>query len=325
MTSQQEPEWIQRMQSIANDAIERASESTASFQRLMLAVASADLSRDRIADELTRFGQEQALNAYNEIAEVNARTLSRFAEFVSTYQSDYVGGLISDTKMAAIGRPPAAPSPPTRGDATEWLFWFQRYTTWVTDQQAWNARLYRALVDEAASDGISEEAVRSYGTTFVRHRLPTYMADIAEASFDSFCDLLAVTDDSVRSLTGAMLGSRPARELTVDVEGTVRSTVSAGLVIENNHPEAATVSCVAAPADGFGVVVTPADMHLSPGDAQKVIIYVTLPDEPTDEAVTAGIVRVTGHDDEDLAVYVQARVSRPQSGAVTVRVLDADT
>jgi hypothetical protein len=322
MTPDQEGTWSQRMQAVADDAIARVSESTAGFQRMMLAVAAADLSGERLTDELTRVGQEQAVNAYNGIAEVNAHTLSRFAELVASYQSDYAAGLLSETKLAAIGRPPPAPSAPVDGDATEWTFWYQRYVAWVTDQQTWSARLYRALIDEAATGGMHEDAVRSYGTAFVRDRLPSYLTDIVEASFDSFCDLLAVNDDSVRSLTDAMLGGRPAEELTVDVEGATRTTVSTGLVIENNHADTAVVACVATSADGFSIAVDPEHVQLPTGDNQKVMIYVTLPGEPTEEPVAAGVVRVTGHGDEDLAVHVRAKVNPRGAGALSVRVLD---
>jgi hypothetical protein len=325
MTSDGEATWNQRMQGVANDAMARVSESTAAFQRMMLAVAAADLSSERLTDELTRVGQEQALDAYGGIAEVNARTLSRFAELVSSYQSDYAAGLLSETRLAAIGRPPAPPSAPAHADATEWLFWYQRYIAWVTEQQTWSARLYRALVDEAATGGIREDAVRSYGTAFVRDRLPAYLADVVEASFDSFCDLLAVNDGSVQSLTDAMAGGRSTAELTVNVEGVAGSTVSTGLAIENNHSDTAAVSCVAIPADGFGITVTPEDVQLPAGETQKVMIYVTLPDEATEETVAAGAVRVTGHGDEDLAVHVRADVTRRTPGALSVRVLDTDT
>src|ERR1700739_3567512 len=71
-THQPESEWIQRMQSIATEAIARAGESPAGFQRLLLAVAAPEVSGARIADELTRFTQRQAVDAYQGIAQVNA-------------------------------------------------------------------------------------------------------------------------------------------------------------------------------------------------------------------------------------------------------------
>ena len=171
-THQPESEWIQRMQSIATEAIERAGESTAGFQRLLLAVSAPEVSGARIADELTRFTQQQAADAYHGIAQVNARAMSRLIELVSRYQADYARGLISAGKMAAAGPPPSPPQPPMRSDATEWLFWYQRFSAWITDQQVWSSRLYGALVDEAASGGVGEDAVRSHGMTFVRDRLP---------------------------------------------------------------------------------------------------------------------------------------------------------
>jgi hypothetical protein len=82
---------------------------------------------------------------------------------------------------------------------------------------------------------------------------------------------------------------------------------------------------VAIPADGFGITVTPEDVQLPAGETQKVMIYVTLPDEATEETVAAGAVRVTGHGDEDLAVHVRADVTRRTPGALSVRVLDTDT
>jgi hypothetical protein len=323
-THQPESEWIQRMQSIATEAIERAGESTAGFQRLLLAVAAPEVSGARIADELTRFTQQQAADAYHGIAQVNARAMSRLIELVSRYQADYARGLISAGKMAAAGPPPSPPQPPMRSDATEWLFWYQRFSAWITDQQVWSSRLYGALVDEAASGGVGEDAVRSHGMTFVRDRLPGYMAEVAEASLDSFCDLLAVTDESVRGLTDAVQGAPVTNEITLDVDGTAGSTVGARLLIENNHSEPAAVKCAATPADGFALVVTPTDAQLAPGESQKVEVYVTLPERAPDESVTAGYVTITGHDDVDLTVHVMAHVVMPQPGAVKVRVLDVE-
>ena len=92
--------------------------------------------------------------------------------------------------MAAVGRPPTPPAAPAHDDATEWTFWVQRISAWATDHQLWNARLYRALAEEAASGATAEDRVRSYGLSFVEERIPAYMADVAEASFASFCDLL---------------------------------------------------------------------------------------------------------------------------------------
>jgi hypothetical protein len=325
MTAHQpESEWIQRMQSIAIEAIDRAGESTAGFQRLLLAVAAPEVSSAHIADELTRFAQRQALDSYHDVAQVNARTLSRLIGLVLRYQADYARGLVSAGKMAAIGQPPSPPQPPLQSDATEWVLWFQRFSAWITDQQVWSSGLYRALVDEAASGGVDEDAVRSHGMTFVRDRLPGYMAEVAEASFDSFCDLLAVTDESVRGLTDAVGGAPPSNEITVDVDGTAGSTVSARLLIENNHSESAAVRCSATPADGFGLVVAPTDAQLAPGDSREVTVYVTLPEKAPDEPVPAGDVTITGHDDIDLTVHVRARVVMPHPGVVKVRVLETE-
>ena len=312
------------MQSIATEAIERAGESTAGFQRLLLAVAAPEVSGARIADGLTRFTQRQAVDAYHGIAQVNARAMSRLIELVSRYQADYARGLISAGKMAAAGPPPSPPQPPMRSDTTEWLFWYQRFSAWITDQQVWSSRLYGALVDEAASGGVGEDAVRSHGMTFVRDRLPGYMAEVAEAGLDSFCDLLAVTDESVRGLTDAVVGAPVTNEITLEVDGAAGSTVGARLLVENNHSEAAAVRCAATPADGFALAVTPTDAQLAPGESQKVEVYVALPETATDEPVTAGYVTITGHDDVDLTVHVMAHVVMPQPGAVKVRVLDVE-
>ncbi|MBV8179689.1 MAG: hypothetical protein JO045_12975 [Mycobacterium sp.] len=180
-------------------------------------------------------------------------------------------------------------------------------------------------MDEAASGGVGEDTVRSHGMNFVRDRLPGYVAEVAEASFDSFCDLLAVTDESVRGLTDAVRGAPATNEITIDPEGTAGSTVSARFLVENNHQEPAAIKCAATPADGFALVVAPTDMQLALGDSQKVTVYVTLPENAPDEFVPAGSVTITGHDDVDLTVHVVAHLVMPQPGVVSVRVLDAET
>ena len=319
MTS--EPTWEQRVQAVANKAIERASESTTRLQRMMLAVAATDLSRERLADELTRVGQEASLHACSAAAEANARTLSRFAELASSYLSEYAGGVISNARRASIGPPPPVPSAPVGRDATEWMFWNQRYAAWVSDQQGWSARIYRAMVDEAMSDGFGEGDVQAYGTKFASDRLPAYLADYAEASFDSFCDLLAVNDDSVQRLTDALRGAPCTEELVVDVGGVVGSTVATGVMVENNREDATEVVCVPTSEKGFSIGVTPLEVWLAAGESQKVVIQVTMPDAPTEAPVLAGEVRVTGHGDEDLVVLVHAAVSRREPGALSVRVL----
>jgi hypothetical protein len=319
-----EPEWVSRMRAVANDAIERASESTANLQRLLLAISSSGISADRIADELTRLGQQEAMTAYYRIAQINADNLRRFVEVVTNYQSDYVSGLVSPTKMAAVGRPPTPPAAPLHHDMTEWTFWLQRLSAWATDHQLWSARLYRALAEEAASGATAEDRVRSYGLSFVEENVPAYMADVAEAGFASFGDLLAASDDSLRDLADTLLDEAPTTELTIDVSGVAAGTVPTGIVIENNHSESANVSCTATAADEFGVVVEPIEANLAAAESQQIRIYVTLPAEPTTEPVDAGIVTIAGHHTKDLTVRLRATVRPPDPGGVTVRVLDDD-
>jgi hypothetical protein len=322
--SEEESEWVSRVRAVANDAIGRATASTTNLQRLLLAIANSGVAADRVGDELNRLGQQQAMTAYYRIAQINADNLRRFVDLVTNYQTDYVGGLVSTGRLAAIGRAPTPPAAPTHHDATEWAFWLQRMSAWATDHQQWNARVYRALAEEAASGSTPEDRVRSYGMSFVEESIPAYIADVAEASFASFCDLLELSDDSLRELADTLLDDEPGMELTIDVNGVAAGTVATGIVIENNHDDSATVSCVATAADEFCVEVEPVELNLAAGDSQQVRIYVTLPAEPATEPVAAGVVTVTGHQNKDLTVRLRATVRPPDPGGVSVRVLDDD-
>jgi hypothetical protein len=268
--------------------------------------------------------QQRALDSYQEASAINARAVSRTSQLASEYQNDYISGLLPAGRVAAIGRPPKAPAPPQNGDAAEWLLWYQRSSAWASEQQVWNARLYRYLLDEVSAGGLNAEAVNSYGQSFVRARLPEYLAELAEAVVDAFCDMLTVANDSVDRLADAVLGTDGAAELTVDLRGSPGAILSTALVVDNNRGQDATVQCVAAPTDGFRIGVEPSQVDVAAGGSQKIVIDVTLPDEPTDGPVQAGIVTVTGHDDVGVAVLLQVAVDRPATDAITVRPVDDD-
>lgn len=304
-------DWIRRLQSLANDTVERSSASTANLQRLLAAVAAPGFSQEALAAELSRFGQEHSAETYQRLAELWVRFLSRSLRLVASYRDDYLRGLLPPARIAAAGPPPAVPPPPHSNGQLEWAGWYALFSAWVTEQQAWSARLYKVLTDEVASGALSPDAVQAAARAYLEARLPDYLADTAELNADLVCDMLSVADASVDALSEALLGPPPADELTVDVRGAAGAIASTTLLVENNQAEPARVDCLITPADGFNLATAPMSFRLAAGESRPVAVHVTLPAEPTGGALPAGTITIRGQGDRELVVRVRARGEAP--------------
>src|SRR6266545_6784440 len=220
--------------------------------------------------------------------------------------------------MAEAGLPSMVPPPPDPAGASDWTGWYQLFCAWVTEQQAWSARLYRVLLEEVAAGALRPEDVQASAREYLQRRLPDYLADMAELNAELVSDILAVADGSVDALSDVLVGRPdPGRsdpgppdpeEMTIDVRGPAGSTASAALLIENSRREPAGVECVVTPAEGFGLVTAPMEFRLGAGESRAVAVRVALPAEPSSEPRAAGSVIIRGQGDRDLVVRVSALV-----------------
>jgi hypothetical protein len=303
----QTTDWIQRLQSLANETVERSTASLADVQRLLSAVALRGVSQELLAAELSRFGQDHGLEAYQRLTEVSARFLSRSMRLVASYRDDYLRSLLPPARIAAAGPPPPVPSLPSANGLIDWTAWYQLFGAWVTEQQAWSVRLYRVLLDEVASGAMKSDALQVSARAFLDARLPDYLADMAELNADLVCELLALSDQTVVGLSESLLGSPPADELTLKLGGTVGTIASAALLVENSRPDPATVECLITPVNDFVLVTAPVLFRLGAGESRSVAVHVTLPAEETDGSVNAGTIVIRGQGDRDLVLRVRAR------------------
>ncbi|HYR64281.1 MAG TPA: hypothetical protein VET24_16830 [Actinomycetota bacterium] len=310
------PDWIQRLQNLVNETVERSTASTANLQRLLAAVAGPGFPPGLLGTELPRFGQEYGPEAYRRLVEIYTRFLSRSLRLVSRYRDDYLSGLLPPGRIAAAGRPSAVPSPPDGANATEWAGWYQLFGAWVTEQQTWAGRLYAVLLDEVRAGSLKPEDVQVSAQEFLRRRLPDYLADMAELNAELVTDILGVADGSIDALSdqlvrrpehgGAEGASGQPDAITVEVRGIAGTTASTRLLVENSLPDAAALRCDVSALDGFGLATAPVEFRLGPGESRAVTVHVALPAEPTAGQRPAGSVIVRGHGDRDLVVRVRA-------------------
>ncbi len=320
------PGWIERLQDLVNETVERSTASTANLQRLLAAVAIPGVNPEALTTELTRQGQDHGLEAYQRIAELTTRFLSRSLCLAARYRDEYLSELIPRDRMTGAGPPPTVPPPPDSSNPAAWASWYPLYTAWVTQQQAWSARLYEILIEEVSSGALSAETVQTSARAFLQRRLPDYLADMAELNAELVCDILSLADSSIERLSDALLGEvgidelaidelaideLAIDELAVDVRGPAGTTTGTSLVIDNSRSEPALVSCEGRPREGFGLVTAPQQFQLAPGESRRVAIRVILPPHPTMGLVEAGSVVIRGPGDRDLVVWLRAAVEAP--------------
>ena len=216
------------------------------------------------------------------------------------------------------------PLPPASTDAVVWTAWYQRYATWVSDQQAWSSRLLTVVREEVAAGRLRSDTMQTSARRYVERRLPDYLVAMAELNADLVSDVLSVADETLERLADALVKDT-SDQLTVDVRGEAGGAVVVSLVVENSRPEAAVVRCESAPTGGFSLESDPALFSLDPAESRPVSIRITLPSTPTSGSVDAGTVTIRGQDERDLVVWIRAGVDAPAATTTrepTVRVLD---
>ena len=99
------------------------------------------------------------------------------------------------------------PLAPLSSDSVAWTGWYQRYAAWVTEQQAWSARLLGVMREEVASGRMRSDAMQSSAREFVQRQLPDYLIDMAQLNTELVSDVLRVADESLERLADALLES----------------------------------------------------------------------------------------------------------------------
>jgi hypothetical protein len=304
----------ERLRRLERDNATRLATATAGLQRVLTEAAVADSRLGYSGAELSRIGPEQAARAYQQLAEVGVRYIARATHLALAHRDDYVLGLLAPGRVLATAPPPVLPAA-AGYDPVRWAGWYQLLAAWVAEQQTRSAMLYRALADEVAAGRLAQSAVQSSAQAFAETRLQGYLRELAGLNAELVSEILDVADACLDALTAAIAGGPADSRVVLDVDGPATATVTAELLIENAHNEAASVSCLATPAAGFGLTAAPITMRLERGESQPLAVQVILPPVPSPGPVSAGRIIIRGHGETDLVAEVRAQVGHPVMSA----------
>lgn len=300
----------ERLRQLERENVTRLTAATAGLQRVITEAAVAN-SRSGYSDtELFRIGQEQAARAYQQLIEAGVRHIARVTHLALARRDDYLLGLLAPGRILATAPPPVLPAAGGY-DPVRWAGWYQLLAAWVAEQQTRSAMLYRTLADEVAAGRLDQSTVQSSAQGFVEAHLQGYLAELAGLNAELVSEILDIADTCVDVLMAAMASGPSNSRVVLDVHGPAGATVTAELLIENANNEAAHVSCLATPAEGFGLTAAPTTMRLETGESRRLAVQVVLPPAPSPGPVSAGWIMIRGHGETDLAAEVRAQVDPP--------------
>lgn len=299
----------EHLQRLEQENLERSTTATAALRRILAEVATAGSRPDHFAAELARAGQEQAVWAFQRLAEAAVRFTYRVMHLALEHRDEYLLGLLAPGRGPASA--PPVPSPPSGYDPAGWLGWYQLLVPWVGEQQARSATLYRTLADEVAAGRLTQGVAQSSAQAFVEARLEGYLVEMAELNAELVSEILDVANACLDALTAAISVQPVAAQMVLDVSGPAAATVMSGLLIENAHNEAADVTCLAVPAGAFGLTASPVTMRLEAGESRRLAVQAVLPPVPNPEPSLVGWITIRGHGETDLRAEVRARVGPP--------------
>jgi len=319
------PAWNDRLQSLIDETVDRSTASTANFGRLLAAATGPGMNPDSWTAELTRQGTEHGPEAYRRLNDVTTRFFSESLRLVARYLDAYLRDLVPSGHIGRVGSPPAMPLAPLSSDTVAWTAWYQRYASWITEQQAWSARLLGVMREEVANGRMRSDAMQSSAREFVQRQLPDYLLDMAQLNTELVSDVLGVADESLERLADALLGDAGFDDLVIDVAGETGSVVVVALAVENSRADPAVISCETRAVNGFALDVTPRQFPLDPAETRPVSIEVGLPSGPAGPPTDAGSVTIRGQDERDLVVRIMARVDEPPESAAQEATLIAES
>lgn len=307
---------VERLERLEQENLERAAAVTAALRRVLAEVAVAGSHPDHFPAELARVGQEQAVRAYQRLTEAAARFISGAIQLAVEHQDSYLSGLLAPGRVPASA-PPPVPFPSRGYEPAWWVGWYQLLAPWVAEQQARSATLYRTLAGDVAAGRLTQDSVQSSAQAFVQGRLEGYLLEIAVLNAGLVAEILDVADGCLDALTAVIPAQPAASNAVLDISGPAGSTVTADLLIENAHHEAAVVTCLAVPARTFGLTASPVTMRLEAGESRPLAVQVDLPPVSAAEPSLAGWITIRGHGETDLRAEVRARVGPPSQAATT--------
>jgi hypothetical protein len=300
----------ERLRRLERENVTRLTAVTASVQRILTEAAVANPRPGYAGTELSRIGQEQAAWAYQQLTEAGVRYIARATHLALTHRDEYLLGLLAPGRVLATAPPPVLLAAGGY-DPVRWAGWYQLLAAWAAEQQTRSAMLYRALADEVAAGRLPQGIVQSSAQAFVEARLHGYLEELAGLNAELVSAILDVAESCLDVLTVATAGDPADSRVILDVHGPATATVTAELLIENAHNEAASVSCLATPAEGFGLTAAPAAMRLDTAESRRLAVQVVLPPEPSPGPVSAGWITIRGHGETDLVAEVRAQVGHP--------------
>lgn len=318
MSQHQSTEWADRLHERGSDALDQLLDAMLDAQQMLTQLPT--VAPQQLGAQLSRYWQEHLPVNYQQLADGSVRYLSRLALVFTAYGTEWLREALPAHRLVELGPPPSVPTPPAGADPQQWLGWYVVGAGWAAQQQAWIGRAFTALREEIAGGAIGEAEIQASSQRFLEDRLSDYLADVSDVGMDLLIDGLAVADDSIGSLANAVLGHRPAAELTVDVRGPAGTIASTDLAIENNRDEGAEVRCTVRAAAPHRLTADPDAFYLAAGTTRRISIRVSLPDSATQEPFIAGRVQVSGHGDAPQSLRVRA-IALPPRRPITVRAL----
>jgi hypothetical protein len=251
--------------------------------------------------------------AYGRLIEAAARFATNAFQLALRHRDEYLRGLLPFGRVPAL--PPAPlPAIPQGEDTAGWWAWYQLVAGWVSQEQAWSAAAYRAIAEEAARGQLAPDALEVSARASMERRLHAYMTELS--------DLYSAFLTDIMDAAGAWLGHPTAqgrvpeatRPVILEVRGVPDSIAMTGLLIENDHRERATITCVTTATGTFTLTASPSELALDAGESARLAVEVGIPGTPGDEPdgrrpagpLLAGWIAIHGHGEQDLVAEVHA-------------------
>lgn len=315
----QPADWGIQFQRLAADAGQISARALRRYQELLERVARGELRPDHVQQQFRDYLQEQAGSSTRDLVELSVGLLSGLLYAEARYREALLDGLL----------PPDAPVPPPPQPAGEDLGeWFQALATYATEQGARGMARHQQLIGRVAAGEISAAQVREQGQRYLEAHAPAFVGEVMTLGL-GFVERLQRSSSSLTDgLYDRVLGPDDARTtpeppVYLDLHGTVGSTVSATLIVENTRTDAAQVTCRVSDfaARAFGrrftapIEIEPPQFTLAAGDAREVTVRLMLdPSVFVPGADYVATLQISGAGERELIVQLLARGEQTDAG-----------
>jgi hypothetical protein len=251
--------------------------------------------------------------AYGRLIESAARFATNAFQLALRHRDEYLRSLLPLGRVPAL--PPAPlPAIPPGEDTAGWWAWYQLVAGWVGQEQAWSAAAYRAIAEEAARGQLAPEALEVSARAYMERRLHAYMAELSDLYSAFLADIMDAAGAWLGYPTAQARIPEPPRPVIIEVRGVPDSIATTGLLIENDHGERATITCVTTATGRFTLTASPSELALDAGESARLTVEVGIPGASGDERdaggaagpLLAGWIAIRGHGEQDLVAEVHA-------------------